>query len=153
MIWRHQRVLPRLGTLPSAPTTSPGAVRAGAALQAPARIVPVAAYSVFTGGASAGHALTASPSYILTQAAWCAAVRDYFVALNAVDDFVAAYAIDYSVAVTALRAPWVLALAKARQGRSRLKGEPLRNKVDAWCATTTPPGRWHRTATKHPCGK
>ena len=84
--------------------------------------MPVAAYSVFTGGASAGHALTASPSYILTQAAWCAAVRDYFVALNAVDDFVAAYAIDYSLAVTALRAPWVLALAKARQGRSRLKG-------------------------------
>ena len=60
---------------------------------------------------------------------------------------------DFTVDVTALRAPWVLALAKARQGRSRLKGEPLRNKVDAWCATTTPPGRWHRTATKHPCGK
>ena len=60
LIWKHQRLLPRLGTRPSAPTTSPGAVRAGAALQVPASVVPVFVYSVFTGGDCGAHIDTES---------------------------------------------------------------------------------------------
>ena len=133
--------------------------------------MPVAAYSVITGGASTGHIFYSESVLILTKRATrrCAAVRRCAdsgggartpsVTGPRAHDYEPyllrrwVYSFDSIVYLTALRAPWVLALAKARQGRSRLKGEPLRNKVDAWCATTTPPGRWHRTATKHPCGK
>ena len=67
--------------------------------------MPVAAYSVFTGCASVGHALQRVRPTSSPRQAWCAAVRVYFAALIAFVYFVAANAVDYSVTLIALRAP------------------------------------------------